>query len=68
MLFETSNLIDEDNIIFEIRIHEDFKRIECSKFYNKFHVTSLGVKYNSAIQTAGWIKYSKYGIKRVSIN
>ena len=43
MLFETSNHIDdEDNIIFEIRIHEDFKRIECSKF----HVTSLGVKYN----------------------
>ena len=46
MLFETSNHIDEDNIIFEIRIHEDFKRIECSKFYNKFYVTSLGVKYN----------------------
>ena len=46
MLFETSNHIDEDTIIFEIRIHEDFKRNEFSKFYNKFHVTSLGVKYN----------------------
>lgn len=35
MLSET-----EDNIICEIGIHEDFKRNEFSKFYDKFHVTS----------------------------